>query len=103
VLLLLKVSEPFSTCLTLFLDELKDEDRGEQGGGALGTAVQLGQQLPALDGGDGALADGADFGVSLVDGLWGFNTVSPRSELGFYAARSYSLMSPPRTVYVPKT
>jgi hypothetical protein len=68
VLLLLKVSEPFSTCLTLFLDELKDEDRGEQGGGALGTAVQLGQQLPALDGGDGALADGADFGVSLVDG-----------------------------------
>jgi hypothetical protein len=29
--------------------------------------------------------------------LWGFNTASPRCELGFYAARSYSLMSPPRT------
>ncbi len=29
-------SELFSTCVALLFDELTDEDRGEQGGGALG-------------------------------------------------------------------
>jgi hypothetical protein len=48
---------------------LEDEDRGKQGGGALWTAVQSGQQVPALDGGDGPLADGSDLGMRAVDGL----------------------------------
>jgi hypothetical protein len=49
-----------------------------------------------------ALATSSDVALNSIAnkagvGLWGFSTVSPRSELGSYAARSYSLMSPPRT------
>jgi glyoxylase-like metal-dependent hydrolase (beta-lactamase superfamily II) len=36
-------NEVISTCPALLLDELEYEDRGEQGGGAAGAAVQLGQ------------------------------------------------------------
>jgi hypothetical protein len=46
---------------------LKGEDRGKDGGGALRTAAQLGQQLPGLEGGDGAFADAADLRVASVD------------------------------------
>lgn len=32
-----------------------------------------------------------------ADGLWGFQNSGTRFDLGFYAARPYSLISPPRT------
>jgi hypothetical protein len=35
--------EPFSSWGALLFDVLEDEDRGEQGGGSLWAAVQLGQ------------------------------------------------------------
>jgi hypothetical protein len=34
-----------------------------------GAAAELGQDLPAFEGGDGAFADGPDLGVVAVDGL----------------------------------
>ncbi len=63
------ISEPFSSWCALLFDVLKDEDCGEEVGGALWAAVQLGQDLPVLEGGDGAFADASAAGVGAVDGL----------------------------------
>jgi protein-L-isoaspartate O-methyltransferase len=38
-----------------------------------------------------------DVRVVCADALWGAKTLSWGSEVGFYAARSYSVISPPRT------
>src|SRR5262245_12024428 len=46
--------------------KVQREDRGNDGGGSLWAAAELGQRAPGLQGGDGAFADCADLGVGRV-------------------------------------
>jgi len=61
--------ELFLSWVAAALDQVQHEDGGDEGGGAAGAAAQLGQDLPALEGGNGAFAECADAGVGAVDRL----------------------------------
>src|SRR3954466_1623914 len=60
-------TEPNSSWVAAGLDQVRHEDGGDERGGAAGAAAQLGQDLPAFEGGDSAFAEGADAGVGAVD------------------------------------
>ena len=63
------------------LRRLQDEDGLHDRGGAAWAAAQLGQDLPGLEGGDGAFAEGADLGVVPVDGFCRRDSAAVRRRL----------------------
>lgn len=63
----LRHPEPFSSRVTALFHELQHEDRLHERDRAMRAAAQLGQDLPCLQGRDGALADSADTGMRAVD------------------------------------
>ena len=65
----MRSNELFSSWVAVVFCVLEDEDRPDDGGGSVWAAVQLGQDFPGLEDGDGAFAEGADLGVAAVDRL----------------------------------
>src|SRR5437588_7764658 len=60
------MTEPFSSSMTFGLDLMENEDGLHDHAGTARAAPQLGQHLPALECGHGALTDGADGGLGAV-------------------------------------